>query len=1279
MSDDQSDAPSDEAPSDQEERLDLSMDSAAPALQCEETEESRPQNELLRRRIYEYLLGKTISPGDEPGLQFGSNALNDHNNGTRSESSTLASDTFETPRPVPVRILSENKQSVAKRRSTGDDEFQSSPSHSSSQFSGTSSSGRGHGESDAYIENSNGSARPGDDSDGEDFSDETGAAVDDDGEGESESGQSNYSDDEEDEGEVDDEQSTDRDSNDIEGTEGSGDYEEEAGDSRRMRDDSNYHDGHFDDEVHTEEESHGRQQREYLADAPHVPEGYTESSEYDEEGDESERPDFMPGQYAREQQRSLQNLPVGNKPVEKRLSLSSHFSAQPAPPEDGFQLDNISLPSWQLHATDEASKAGGNGSSASRGSKSSAHEVASAASSSVLDNDDAPDSVGSHQKSRNQNRRESRDGHGRRTPDSARSSAGSADKPRQSESQRIEELADQNFTPSTPQSPPPMTPSKPMQKLHDAVAQSIPALDFRPTIPPPPGRPFSPVEPLHEVMTIDDKRLDDGQSSTASSEGEGCTSTEATEDDDDEVYVPVQSKLSAPVTQAHADHHFSKVIVQDSFKEIYHVPIIEKVSASMTQTFKSDEHDDNSETSDFDDRNNLCMGGRPSLLDSKRPMLDGGARPSESQRMLLFADAEPSASLFQCPESPPPTMPCKPMQKLSDAIAHDIPSGDFRPSYSPAPSAVFHINGSPTRKIDKLALTRETDLSPESARPRAVEADYNHDSMNQSDAPPTHYSELEKSSGSLDDDDAFGETNIELAAPADKNEREERSRRGFYVCFCFLILTLILMALALGPYFGLRVKNSAERSETGALNATNLPTFWPSSPPAFSPSVIPTYVMSPSIMPTQIYSTCPRATFAEVGGTIYEGDFSTARPSDSSNITIDFSVSDGATERVGFDVWYRLQGTNLYTTLRYCNEDGLLDTPWILTGDCQELLQDIRLLQPVTVSAFDDRCTDISFRSESNVEYKILLRSQFQRTSFYFYLMDNRFCDFASPLDSLNSITQRGYGTNGTSNEPPACGNSSYSGQGTWYKVQSTGSAMTISTCDSVLGTSNVAVYRGDCSSLQCVDSGSGNCDNQLNSFATIASAGSDESHLVYVAAEFEGIIGAVLVSVQETSNGTSNESTCADASPIRLGIALQDSVQTASLPVDSPEVPLTCTDDFGSLVTVQTSGSWYQFVGTGAQVILNVLCQDFTQSLSISVYRARGFGEQGCATIRCTTATNLGCSDSLEWLTKQGKPYYILFHAPTSQEVDVPFTFTLQSATTRRVLSLPHKQLRQP
>lgn len=333
-------------------------------------------------------------------------------------------------------------------------------------------------------------------------------------------------------------------------------------------------------------------------------------------------------------------------------------------------------------------------------------------------------------------------------------------------------------------------------------------------------------------------------------------------------------------------------------------------------------------------------------------------------------------------------------------------------------------------------------------------------------------------------------------------------------------------------------------------------------------------------------------------------------------------------------------------------------------------------------------CTTVSWMSRPDTEYLILVAKDTYEGSgggygfgwggddgFYggYYppvslsveLFNNDFCDYAyKPLaDPWPKQSYIGFLTDATpdANVTPAfltsnattCGTASAPEEaGVWYTINGIDGLITADTCTGTLIDTQITVYQGDCTNLECV---AGN-DNACGRFQSAVSWNAESGVKYYIlvhggAGVSSGSFELTIQSQATVQNQAVRNNKCGNAEPLALDYnqtSLMVHVPLSSATVD-PEVG-DCMQYFDRNYDYGR-GMWYSFVGAPGY------------SYDFFVYEGEGakvaVSGESCEGIRFECFTHDQFDESL--ITEEGKTYLVyVFYTLNSQSLDAQLEISI-------------------
>jgi hypothetical protein len=269
---------------------------------------------------------------------------------------------------------------------------------------------------------------------------------------------------------------------------------------------------------------------------------------------------------------------------------------------------------------------------------------------------------------------------------------------------------------------------------------------------------------------------------------------------------------------------------------------------------------------------------------------------------------------------------------------------------------------------------------------------------------------------------------------------------------------------------------------------------------------------------------------------------------------------------------------------------------------------------------------------ESGVEYRLLVTSNSNTTSeFELRIVDNDFCGNAfGPITPragqfVNGSTSNGATIDTIETQSPSCGSAfSPTAPGVWYTIIGDGGVITASTCNGTDFDSQISVFTGSCSDLECVD---GNDDAKCGKESLVSiQSKKDETYHVLV----HGFnVSSGNFNLEITTEFCGSRMLETDGVPRK--VLLEDTKLDAALPY------LPRCFSFPDNNPAYGAGIWYRIVGTGNSMSVQLN----SGVLLASGPRLSVFSGSGCSNFSCVV-TN--CFGTCDWESTAEETYYIYF-----------------------------------
>jgi len=223
----------------------------------------------------------------------------------------------------------------------------------------------------------------------------------------------------------------------------------------------------------------------------------------------------------------------------------------------------------------------------------------------------------------------------------------------------------------------------------------------------------------------------------------------------------------------------------------------------------------------------------------------------------------------------------------------------------------------------------------------------------------------------------------------------------------------------------------------------------------------------------------------------------------------------------------------------------------------------------------------------------------------------------------------------------PPCGlDVQNSAKGLWYSLLGNGKRVRASTCDTTSGfDTQISVYRGPCTQLDCVDGADQSCGDQ-SAVAWLAEQNVQYSIFVQGRA---ARVGNFLLTISEESNSFVTE--CTTAIPIEVdGVSVVGSTEGSAFQAFG-----LCTGTDES--DVKAASVWFRVQGSGSTMVASTCNRHST-----SVARVEVYGEP-CSLLSCVDdpiRSSCGNQMSFAWQSKQDVSYLIQVYGPGEFQLKV-------------------------
>jgi hypothetical protein len=350
-------------------------------------------------------------------------------------------------------------------------------------------------------------------------------------------------------------------------------------------------------------------------------------------------------------------------------------------------------------------------------------------------------------------------------------------------------------------------------------------------------------------------------------------------------------------------------------------------------------------------------------------------------------------------------------------------------------------------------------------------------------------------------------------------------------------------------------------------------------------------------------SNCITAEPMAVGSTVYFDPYQSVLENEFSLSTIvncipepDFVTYDGA--------WFSFAGTGERVVARSCN---FFYTPVkivILTGACNGTLTCIAATT-TTPTCGGER---FIFETIKGAQYHVLLLLyrpyRYERDSFYISTSavpsnNSDICMNAAPYTLGSTMyVDTSYATLDPINYGSICQKSFASPEsiaGVWYAFVGDGDRHAIQTCQNKFAYTFIAVFSGECSTLECIVSDYTNCVKNRVPFDALEG----KQYYVLVSSGSYLQTDFTILSIPLISNDF-----CTDAKPYRLGFELDVDTTNATIDVVSN----------GCSGSITGPGVWFTFTGSGRLFIARYF--NTVYDVSIAIYTST------CDSLQCVAVT---------------------------------------------------------
>ena len=258
----------------------------------------------------------------------------------------------------------------------------------------------------------------------------------------------------------------------------------------------------------------------------------------------------------------------------------------------------------------------------------------------------------------------------------------------------------------------------------------------------------------------------------------------------------------------------------------------------------------------------------------------------------------------------------------------------------------------------------------------------------------------------------------------------------------------------------------------------------------------------------------------------------------------------------------------------------------------------------------------------------------------------NDICSSAFPIGSGSTVS--GTTTGATLDAGLVSCGTSISSPGVWYFIIGNGGQLTASTCNQASYDTKLTIFEGNCGALTCL---AGNDDGAgCSGFSSEVTAQTQVGQFYYILVHGFGTTSTGNFDLTATLGPPpSGNDLCGGALPISCG-QTESGTTVGTTPDNAPFCGTSNT----------APGVWYQFVGTGNDVIAS-LCNGTSYDSKLTVYSG------SCGVLTCIAGNDDACGLQSEVLFNStlGQTYYILVHGfgsssgAYSLSIDCPVPFT--------------------